>query len=307
MSFSENGDWTFLENNTFENALAELNLDGPDWLEQLTEILPSKTIDQVRDHYIDLVMDIDLIESGRYMEHQYTDSEKNKMDGDLEFPLPSVHGSGTSSSEAMDQTAGVVFSGYVDNMMALDTDSEKQHLERLVPGGTRRLLRVAEPASRKGVNWTEEEHRLFLMGLNVYGRGDWKNIAKYFVTTRTPTQVASHAQKYFNRMEHARKVGKRRPSIHDIRNITAPLRTEAQIMSIYDLVDWKKPFVVGHGYQLRPAASPPLLSSISAAAVEREAGAAPASSLDTGQPSLIPEQSNTMGTTDPTSWSKKSN
>jgi SHAQKYF class myb-like DNA-binding protein len=50
-----------------------------------------------------------------------------------------------------------------------------------------------------GVPWTEEEHRRFLLGLQKLGKGDWRGISHNFVVSRTPTQVASHAQKYFIR------------------------------------------------------------------------------------------------------------
>lgn len=60
--------------------------------------------------------------------------------------------------------------------------------------------------------------RLFLMGLKKYGKGDWRNISRNFVVTRTPTQVASHAQKYFIRQLSGGK-DKRRASIHDITTV----------------------------------------------------------------------------------------
>ncbi|KAG4918547.1 hypothetical protein JHK82_055984 [Glycine max] len=61
--------------------------------------------------------------------------------------------------------------------------------------------------------WSEEEHRLFLHGLQKYGKGDWINISR-IIKTRNPTQVASHAQKYFLRQASSNK-GKRR-NIHDM-------------------------------------------------------------------------------------------
>ena len=42
-----------------------------------------------------------------------------------------------------------------------------------------------------------EEQKLLLIGLKKLGKGDWKGISRQFVTTRTPTQVCSHAYKYF--------------------------------------------------------------------------------------------------------------
>ncbi|XP_039852816.1 uncharacterized protein LOC120711387 isoform X3 [Panicum virgatum] len=68
---------------------------------------------------------------------------------------------------------------------------------------------------KKAVPWTEEEHRTFLAGLEELGKGDWRGIAKNFVTTRTPTQVASHAQKYFLRQTNPNKK-KRRSSLFDM-------------------------------------------------------------------------------------------
>lgn len=85
-----------------------------------------------------------------------------------------------------------------------------------------------EQERRKGIAWTEEEHRLFLLGLEKYGKGDWRSISRNFVVTRNPTQVASHAQKFFIRLNSGNK-DRRRSSIHDITTVghgDAPVSAE---------------------------------------------------------------------------------
>ncbi|KAG6687427.1 hypothetical protein I3843_11G070800 [Carya illinoinensis] len=68
---------------------------------------------------------------------------------------------------------------------------------------------------KKGIPWTEDEHRMFLLGLQKLGKGDWRGISRNYVISRTPTQVASHAQKYFIRQTNVSR-RKRRSSLFDI-------------------------------------------------------------------------------------------
>ncbi|KAK4765370.1 hypothetical protein SAY86_026460 [Trapa natans] len=68
---------------------------------------------------------------------------------------------------------------------------------------------------KKGVPWTEDEHLRFLIGLQRLGKGEWRGIARDYVTSRTPAQVASHAQKYYLRRSNANR-RKRRTSLFDM-------------------------------------------------------------------------------------------
>jgi len=79
------------------------------------------------------------------------------------------------------------------------------------------------------VSWTAEEHKLFLLGLAQFGKGNWRSIANEAVLTRTPTQVASHAQKYFLRLALSKdKREKRRASIHDMTHESEDFSLEAE-------------------------------------------------------------------------------
>jgi len=49
--------------------------------------------------------------------------------------------------------------------------------------------------------WGNEEHELFLRGLELYGKG-WKKIAN-LIKTRTVVQIRTHAQKYFQKLAKA--------------------------------------------------------------------------------------------------------
>nr|WLQ69645.1 MYB protein [Zingiber officinale] len=180
-----NGKWTPEENKLFEDALAEFDADVPDRWEKVAALIPGKTIGDVVSHYRELVDDVSDIEAGR-------------------FPCP-------------------LFSGAASSSFTLNWE---RHYEPYFVAGKRSGGRGSDQERKKGVPWTEQEHRqgLFLLGLKKYGKGDWRNISRNFVVTRTPTQVASHAQKYFIRLNSGSK-DKKRSSIHDITTVDLPDNT----------------------------------------------------------------------------------
>ena len=67
-------------------------------------------------------------------------------------------------------------------------------------GGSKQQL-TQEQERRKGIPWTEEEHRLFLLGLAKFGKERLEiDFSEYLLFHERPHQVASHAQKYFIRL-----------------------------------------------------------------------------------------------------------
>ncbi|XVE62018.1 hypothetical protein DITRI_Ditri06bG0085200 [Diplodiscus trichospermus] len=129
--------------------------------------------------------------------------------------------------DVSDIEAGLIpIAGYDSDSFTLEWVNDCQGFRgfghHFIPGGKRgTCTRPPDLERKKGIPWTEEEHRQFLMGLKKYGKGDWRNISRNFVRTRTPTQVASHAPKYFIR-QHTGGKDKRRSSIHDITTVNIP-------------------------------------------------------------------------------------
>ncbi|XLU74040.1 hypothetical protein S245_033093, partial [Arachis hypogaea] len=69
----------------------------------------------------------------------------------------------------------------------------------------------------------------FLKGVEKYGKGKWKRISREFVPSKTPKQVASHAQKYFLKQQEQSEenTNKRRcNNIHDMNNASNVGETE---------------------------------------------------------------------------------
>nr|AFV79075.1 myb-related protein [Pinus sylvestris] len=116
---------------------------------------------------------------------------------------------------------------------------------------------------KKGVPWSEEEHRMFLYGLEKLGKGDWRGISRNFVTTRTPTQVASHAQKYFLRQSNLNK-RKRRSSLFDMcphdSHVTSSLRREDSLGNLYEFSPKHSALGVSPNFELYSFGVSPTLS-----------------------------------------------
>ncbi|KAL2643561.1 hypothetical protein R1flu_011148 [Riccia fluitans] len=194
--------WTSEQDNLFEKALALYDEDTPNRWENVAAMVPGKDSADVMKHFELLTEDISSIDAGRVTLPSYILPQS--------FSGADCGGEQSDSSVSKNkawsgQSPGIPLGGGSGAVGSLERKSSSSK---------------ADQERRKGIPWTEEEHRLFLLGLAKFGKGDWRSISRNFVISRTPTQVASHAQKYFIRLNSINK-DKRRSSIHDITSVNS--------------------------------------------------------------------------------------
>nr|XP_016447278.1 PREDICTED: transcription factor DIVARICATA-like [Nicotiana tabacum] len=118
--------WTPAENKAFENALAFFDKDTPDRWQRVAEMVPGKTVVDVIRQYKELEDDVSRIEAGLITIPGYTTTSSS--------PFTLEWGNSHSS-----------FDGYKQSY---------------VVGGKRSLSnRPPEQERKKGIPWTEEEHK----------------------------------------------------------------------------------------------------------------------------------------------------
>ncbi|KAK6154492.1 hypothetical protein DH2020_008740 [Rehmannia glutinosa] len=177
-SEADKSNWTWEENKQFEDGLVEFPGGCPNRWERISARLGTKSAAEVEQHFAVLLDDVAAIEAGL-------------------IDLPEYSGKdGFRSSEPQ----------------------KNPKIEKKQTGVLQR--KAARP-------WTEDEHSMtfhFMLPLHViqvistWTGKIWERRleehSRYMVLTRSPAQVASHAQKYYERLEKE-EPNKKRRSIFD--------------------------------------------------------------------------------------------
>ncbi|KAJ4887840.1 Homeodomain-like transcriptional regulator [Raphanus sativus] len=202
--------WSRDDDIAFERALAVYTAEIDNRWEKIADVVPGKTLEQVIKHYEKLLRDVMLIESGS-------------------IPFPDYN----EVPEETNVRERCIGERGIDHKCKYKQEDEPK----------------PKPNRRKAIPWSPLEHSQFVLGLKKYGKGDWRSISRHVVLTRTPTQVASHAQKYFARLKATNR-SRQRHSIHDVNiaessNISA---TEAPV-TWQDAQATSKPSFDHHAYE----------------------------------------------------------
>ncbi|KAM0947458.1 putative transcription factor MYB-HB-like family [Dioscorea sansibarensis] len=184
--------WTWQENKIFEVELVNNPTGTVNRWERIAAKFPGRSVQEVIRHCEELYQDLAAIERGPVEFPAYQDFDVGVDDDD-------DGGGGVVNVNEEIQGFREPWSSGLMGMNCSDLSSS----------GTK-----VEKKKQRGNPWSEEEHKAFLKGLANFGRGDWRSISRFAVKTRTPSQVASHAQKFFLRSSGIKK--SKRKSIHDI-------------------------------------------------------------------------------------------
>eukprot|EP01018_Ginkgo_biloba_P022196 Gb_00887 [translate_table: standard] len=123
-----NSTWSREQEKAFENALAVYDEDSKDRWEKIAATVPGKNAAEIKLHYDILVEDINCIEAGH-------------------VPLPRYISSAEGFAEQAVETGGTKKGSQYANVQGADTNP-------IGKGGSK-----ADQERRKGIAWTEEEHR----------------------------------------------------------------------------------------------------------------------------------------------------
>ncbi|RVW86640.1 Transcription factor SRM1 [Vitis vinifera] len=225
---SSSSSWSRHQDKLFEGALVVIPEETPDRWDKIAAQVPGKSSSEVRRHYEDLVHDVAEIDSGRVELPLYEDEScgppwaSDSRAGQVSFsPRPRQSeserkkGVPWTEEEHRRKFSGRRGGAKGDDWVAVQVGHTATN-RRATPSLAHTVAVVADRIRKRRAEI--DAHVLFLIGLQRYGKGDWRSISRNAVVSRTPTQVASHAQKYFMRLTSGKK-DKKRSSIHDITTV----------------------------------------------------------------------------------------
>ena len=129
---ASSSEWSFEQDKAFENALATYPEDDPDRWEKIAADVTGKTLEEVKNHYELLVEDVNQIESGCMTLPTYNSTSECSA--------------GNASDEGAGKKGGHPWNSNVESNHGSKASRSDQ--ER-----------------RKGIAWTEDEHRLVYLQL----------------------------------------------------------------------------------------------------------------------------------------------
>jgi hypothetical protein len=143
--------WRYEEEKAFENAIAMHWIEKEDSKEQWEKIassVPNKSMEQMKQHYQVLVDDVSAIEEGHVSLPNYA----NELD--------TINSSNKDSSKATTSSDKRSSCNFGSGFSGLGHDSTHHSSGK---GGLSRSSSSSEQERRKGIPWTEEEHRCFII------------------------------------------------------------------------------------------------------------------------------------------------
>lgn len=170
MNSLDNEEWTPSERKRFDEALSEIDFHEPNWLEELAQRFPTKTMRQLRDQYVDHIVDMQCTYIERSMPLEYV-NPVDMLEND-NFGLPvTEEGEESQSFEAALMEATTKMSDAKSLSPQSINKLVSEHLgivgvdaeEKEKVGG-----QFGARTSTKGKPWTEEEHRFARILFNFF-------------------------------------------------------------------------------------------------------------------------------------------